>query len=374
MSGLRFTFEVLLGKLLNLWSAGKRNALVSCEFVQHVSNPDVQGFTKDPVPPVQSSNDLRIAARYIQQDGVVTPALLATNFNVGDAMVDADQRNIHSRCQSTSDGRTDTKARSETGPLRIGHCSDVVRRQVVFFQHSLEQHGGHVFVVVSSLSRMNAALVRPERIARCRIRDAVVVHKAKREGVSRRFNSEGPSCHETPTNRLFFNPLPLLWYVRTIYLNAGRMVHFDTSRPMDEESTLAAGMAIVVEGNEIQSIHPSQDIIDEFGLGAQGTSAPIEGIHVHDLGGQAVVPGLVDGHTHLLWSGDRSQEVAWRQEGKTYAEIASMGGGIRSTVQSTRSATEDDLFTSGLRTFAKRIADGHHTHGSKKRLRIIDRF
>ena len=124
-------------------------------------------------------------------------------------------------------------------------------------------------------------------------------------------------------------------------------------------------MAIVVEGNEIQSIQPSQDIIDEFGLGAQGTSSHIEGIHVHDLGGQAVVPGLVDGHTHLLWSGDRSQEVAWRQEGKTYAEIASMGGGIRSTVQSSRSASDDDLLTSGYERLRRRCVRAPRTWKQK---------
>ena len=163
------------------------------------------------------------------------------------------------------------------------------------------------------------------------------------------------------------------------------MVHFDTSRPLDEEATLAAGMAIVVEGNEIQSIQPSQDIIDEFGLGVQGTSASIEGIHVHDLSGQAVVPGLVDGHTHLLWSGDRSQEVAWRQEGKTYAEIASMGGGIRSTVQCTRSALDEDLFALGyarlrsaLRTgtthMEAKSGYGLSTESELKLLNVMDRL
>ena len=136
------------------------------------------------------------------------------------------------------------------------------------------------------------------------------------------------------------------------------MVHFDAHRPSDEESVLAAGMAIVVENDEIVSIRPSQDVVDEFGISTQSASFSIEGTHVHDLGGQAVVPGLVDGHTHLLWSGDRSREVAWRQEGKTYAEIASMGGGIRSTVQFTRSASEDDLFASGYARLRNALRTG----------------
>ncbi|MDP6199807.1 MAG: hypothetical protein QF531_03470, partial [Candidatus Poseidonia sp.] len=125
--------------------------------------------------------------------------------------------------------------------------------------------------------------------------------------------------------------------------------------------------------------------MDEFGLEGQGVSASIEGTHVHDLCGQAVVPGLVDGHTHLLWSGDRSREVTWRQEGKTYAEIASLGGGIRSTVQFTRSASEDELFASGyarlrsaLRTGTTHMETksgyGLSTESELKLLNVMDRL
>lgn len=186
----------------------------------------------------------------------------------------------------------------------------------------------------------------------------MLIDEAEREGVSRCFNTKGPSCHDSSTNRLFFNPLPLKTHVRTIYLNAGRMVHFDTNRPSDEATTLPAGMAIIVEGNVIASITPSMEVVEEFDLQDHGAHSSHEGNRVHDLNGQAVVPGLVDGHTHLLWSGDRSQEVAWRQEGKTYSEIASMGGGIRSTVQHTRQASEEDLFSSGYARLRSALRTG----------------
>ncbi|MEL0312871.1 MAG: hypothetical protein VXA43_05720, partial [Candidatus Poseidoniales archaeon] len=117
-------------------------------------------------------------------------------------------------------------------------------------------------------------------------------------------------------------------------------------------------MAIIVEDNAIVSIAPSTEVVDEFDLHGHRAHSSHEGNRVHDLNGQSVVPGLVDGHTHLLWSGDRSQEVAWRQEGKTYSEIASMGGGIRSTVQHTRSASEEDLFSSGYARLRSALRTG----------------
>lgn len=136
------------------------------------------------------------------------------------------------------------------------------------------------------------------------------------------------------------------------------MVHFDPSKTDDEELTYGEGMAIIVEGGRITSIQSSHSVADEYGL-QHGESTPsIEEIRIHDLGGQAVVPGLVDGHTHLLWSGDRSREVAWRQEGKSYAEIASLGGGIRSTVSHTRSASEDDLLASGYARLRSALRTG----------------
>ncbi|MEA1902286.1 MAG: imidazolonepropionase [Actinomycetota bacterium] len=64
----------------------------------------------------------------------------------------------------------------------------------------------------------------------------------------------------------------------------------------------------------------------------------------HDLGGRAVLPGFVDAHTHLVFSGDRSHEFARRLAGESYARIAAEGGGILSTVHATRAASETELF------------------------------
>ena len=71
--------------------------------------------------------------------------------------------------------------------------------------------------------------------------------------------------------------------------------------------------------------------------------SPAPSATVIDATGCAVVPGFVDAHTHVVYAGDRRHELARRLAGATYAEIASEGGGILSTVQATRAASVDDL-------------------------------
>lgn len=65
---------------------------------------------------------------------------------------------------------------------------------------------------------------------------------------------------------------------------------------------------------------------------------------VYDAHGMMVIPGLVDCHTHLAFGGWRPDEFEMRLRGKSYLEIAKAGGGILSTVQATRKATEEELY------------------------------
>jgi imidazolonepropionase len=59
--------------------------------------------------------------------------------------------------------------------------------------------------------------------------------------------------------------------------------------------------------------------------------------------GGTLIPGFVDPHTHLPWSGSREDEFAARLAGRTYQEIAAAGGGILSSVAATRRASEEEL-------------------------------
>jgi imidazolonepropionase len=69
----------------------------------------------------------------------------------------------------------------------------------------------------------------------------------------------------------------------------------------------------------------------------------IRDAEVVDAGGRVVMPGFVDAHTHLVFAGNRLDDFERRARGETYEQIAEAGGGIRSTVEKTRAASELDL-------------------------------
>lgn len=69
---------------------------------------------------------------------------------------------------------------------------------------------------------------------------------------------------------------------------------------------------------------------------------------VIDMGGRAVVPALIDPHTHLIWAGDRYDDFVARVEGVPYETILARGGGIRSSVRATAAASVDELVSLAL--------------------------
>lgn len=62
-----------------------------------------------------------------------------------------------------------------------------------------------------------------------------------------------------------------------------------------------------------------------------------------DATGKCVIPGLVDAHTHPVWSGDRCPEFKMKLAGATYTQVHEMGGGIGFTVRHTHASTEAEL-------------------------------
>jgi imidazolonepropionase len=76
------------------------------------------------------------------------------------------------------------------------------------------------------------------------------------------------------------------------------------------------------------------------------------------IDGRWVTPGLIDCHTHVVHAGDRAQEFELRLKGASYEEIARHGGGILSTVNATRAASEDDLIVQSLPRLDRLIAEG----------------
>ncbi|HEC95680.1 MAG TPA: imidazolonepropionase, partial [Euryarchaeota archaeon] len=59
--------------------------------------------------------------------------------------------------------------------------------------------------------------------------------------------------------------------------------------------------------------------------------------------GKTMLPGFVDSHTHLVFSGTRENELIMKLKGKKYLEILKEGGGIQYTVERTRAASKSKL-------------------------------
>ena len=82
---------------------------------------------------------------------------------------------------------------------------------------------------------------------------------------------------------------------------------------------------------------------------------------VLDGSGKVATPGLVDPHTHLVYAGSREDEFEQRCLGATYLEIAAKGGGILSSVRTTREASVDTLVRQSLPRLRRALRHGTTT-------------
>jgi imidazolonepropionase len=107
------------------------------------------------------------------------------------------------------------------------------------------------------------------------------------------------------------------------------------------------------EMQELAFIAEGGMLVDNGLISAVGSSDEIEkragDAQIVDATGKIVLPGFVDAHTHLVFAGNRLNDFERRSRGETYEQIAAAGGGIWSTVQKTRAATEADLFQQAKR-------------------------
>jgi imidazolonepropionase len=82
---------------------------------------------------------------------------------------------------------------------------------------------------------------------------------------------------------------------------------------------------------------------------------------VIDVGGAVVLPGWVDAHTHLLFAATREDEFVMRLEGKSYQEIAAVGGGIHSSVRHFREASDEEILERAKRNLDLALSLGTTT-------------
>ena len=99
------------------------------------------------------------------------------------------------------------------------------------------------------------------------------------------------------------------------------------------------------EQGQIQILKDAWVLVEDGIIAQVGTGAApaVEGAEIVDAQGKLVTPGLVDAHTHLIFGGWRQNELGMKLHGKSYLDIQNAGGGIQSTTNATRGATEEEL-------------------------------
>ncbi|WP_050144049.1 imidazolonepropionase [Yersinia mollaretii] len=125
-----------------------------------------------------------------------------------------------------------------------------------------------------------------------------------------------------------------LWYGADIVTMRGGKYHL-----IPQGAMAVTGGKIVWIGphSELPAFNASREVVYQGGL---------------------ITPGLIDCHTHLVFGGDRSAEFEQRLNGVSYADIAAQGGGILSTVRSTRNSSEQQLLEQALFRLTPLLAEG----------------
>jgi len=115
--------------------------------------------------------------------------------------------------------------------------------------------------------------------------------------------------------------------------------------------------SVALKGERIVWVGETARLLKEVSLGPQGREV--------DATGKVVMPGLIDSHTHLIFAGSRENEFEQRIQGLSYLEIAERGGGILSTVEATRKASFDELFSLGRKRLNRMLSKGVTTIEAK---------
>jgi imidazolonepropionase len=104
--------------------------------------------------------------------------------------------------------------------------------------------------------------------------------------------------------------------------------------------------AVLIDGDRMAWFGPQADL-----------KMPAD-CQVLDAKGGCVTPGLIDCHTHTVFAGTREDEFVQRIEGRSYAQIAEAGGGIKVTVEAVRAANRDQLVELALPRLQRMLENG----------------
>lgn len=129
-----------------------------------------------------------------------------------------------------------------------------------------------------------------------------------------------------------------------------------TGKEMGDPVVIEGG-AVAARDGKIVAVGKTADVINNVSL--------LPEAKIISARGKVVMPCFVDPHTHLVYGGTREGEFIQRLEGAEYLEILAAGGGILSTVRSTREASENDLLKKGEKLLDHFLRAGVGTVESK---------
>ncbi|HQG13833.1 MAG TPA: amidohydrolase family protein, partial [bacterium] len=132
--------------------------------------------------------------------------------------------------------------------------------------------------------------------------------------------------------------------------NVGRLVTMQEAKDREGVLGVICDAALLIKDGKISWLGKNSEEV-KVGSSAQ----------ILDLRGRVVMPGLVDCHTHLVHSGSRQLEFNMRSKGMSYQQIARSGGGIVSTVTSTRETSIEDLYSESARRADEALEHGTTT-------------
>ncbi len=118
----------------------------------------------------------------------------------------------------------------------------------------------------------------------------------------------------------------------------------------EEALTIISNGGILVKNDKIWEVDAYSD------LKAKATNLKAT---IHFLEKDYIcLPGFVDAHTHICFAGSRAMDYAARNAGVSYLDIAKAGGGIWSTVQCTRAASQEELESGIIRRANRHLREG----------------
>lgn len=147
---------------------------------------------------------------------------------------------------------------------------------------------------------------------------------------------------------------------KLIIKNIGKLVTMAGSssprigKEMNEPQILENAYVAIVDGK-----------IAKVGVGEEYKELVDENTVIDDADGKLVTPGLIDSHTHLVHGGSRENEFSKKLNGVPYIEILKSGGGILSTVNSTKNSTFDELYNKSKKSLDRMLELGVTTAEEK---------